>query len=57
MLLLPEQGLSITNDDDFSCNAVLTGFARKVSLIGLEAFSAISAYLCDLCVNISDDYS
>src|SRR6185437_7947245 len=35
----------------------LTGFARKVVLSGFEVFSAVSAYLCYLCVKYSRDYS
>lgn len=38
-----------------------TGFARKItkkeSLFGIEAFSAIFAYLCDLCVKYSREKS
>ena len=33
------------------------GFARKVILSGFEVFSAVSAYLCYLCVKYSPDYS
>jgi len=34
-----------------------TGFARKVVLLGFEVVSAVSAYLCYLCVKYSRDYS
>ena len=34
-----------------------TGVARKVVLSGFEVFSAVSAYLCYLCVKYSRDYS